>query len=188
MPGFTIPGISGGGGGNTPKSTMETARQHRWTLTVLPQGGDQVRLYASKCDRPIPEIDVIKIHHGQDEISIAGKNRWAPIHITFYEIIAGSDTTAQFLNDWAMRKVILIHSSKQGSQFSYKQSVELQMEDGFGKAVWTYKIYDAWPSKVSPTTVDYSDINMATIECTLEFSKAEEKAGYSSEQAAKGSC
>jgi len=160
---------------------MEYARRHRWVINILePLGSvrDGILIYAHKCGRPVPEVDQIKIHHGQDEIYRPGKNRWSPIDISFYEKAPGQDKlineTAQRLYRWFAQTTIITAQSIQGDLSTYLKSTTVKMVDGAGNGIWNYFLYNSWPMKITPTELDYADTSLGEITMTLSFDKAVE--------------
>lgn len=179
MPGFNIPssgcGGGGGGAGSLANPNIEVARNHRYLFETLGPL-TSFACYAKKCTRPVMEVDKIVMHRGQDEISMAGKQRWSPIEITFYEIVDGIDVVAQALHEWHGRATVDVRNSRVGQQSVYKQNCSLAMLDGYGLPVWMYQMFDCWPSKVTPCQLSYTDTELAEITVTLEVNKAIEVA------------
>jgi len=180
----------GGGPIPGPAYTVETARKYRYRLEVLePFGaysgsGNGILLFLEKCTRPTPEIDEITIHNGQDEIYRPGKQRWAPVEFTFYEVLRGGDSlgigeqvseASERMYAWWGQVMIALTDSRHGSPIDYYKRAQLQMLDGVGSPVWTYYLHDCWPQKIAPIELAYSDTEIATTSVTLRFNKAEEK-------------
>lgn len=182
MPGFNICGT-----GEGPSATREIARRHRWSINVWTNQNANlgpILLYAQKGGRPRPEIDEVTIHHGQDEIYVPGKNRWGTVEFTFYEYLdGGGDAPARLLYDWWTKGdgkgVVDIERSRLGSVgFSgFKATVEYSLEDGFGGVIYKYILMGAWPSKISPSDLDYEVSGFADITVTLRYDKAIEEKG-----------
>lgn len=186
MPGFKIvfPDTCGSGGTPTgPTHTLETARQHRYLLDILEPFGTQdngLLLLLAKCTRPTIEFDKIMIHSSQDEIPRPGKQHWQPVEFTFYEKLDGGDgqqvdQCAKLIYGWWAQTMLNIQASLFNPVGEYLKDAQLSMLDGDGISVWTYFIYDSWPSKVTPSDLDYSASAIAMIGVTLQYSKAEEK-------------
>jgi hypothetical protein len=163
----------------------ETARNHRYLLEVFePMEGkgkdSNLLMYLEKCTRPTVEIDEITIHSGQDEIYRPGKNKWTPIEFTFYEKLRGNapgsfkNAAAENLYNWWAKSMIILQDSKQGKPRDYYKNAFLQMLDGVGNPVWTYKIYDCWPQKITPSQISYRESEISTISVILRYNKAEE--------------
>lgn len=197
MPGFRIPFNFGCHQGPVPvdlfpegaESTAETARNHRYSFEVLePLQQGTLLLYAFKATRPSPEIDEITIHSGQDEIYRPGKNRWKPIEISFYEKLSGQanlifqnliNTAASQIYEWwggtnngFPGGVVHLDTSSIG--VGYQKPCQLALLDGLGRSVWSYYMSDCWPVKVTPSNLDYSDSDIATVTVTLRYNKAVE--------------
>lgn len=177
---------------NGSSNNIETARSHRFKLEILdPFGrsseGGSIILNLEKCTRPTPEIDEIVLHSGQDEIYRPGKNRWNPVEFTFYERLRGApsensngaesptNSVAQNIYKWWGSTMINLQASSHKPVANYYKRAELSMKDGYGNDVWTYYLYDCWPVKVTPNTLDYSNTDIARITVTLRYNKAQEK-------------
>lgn len=185
MPGFAIPG-GGGAREGAPSSVRETARKHRWLFEIEPRQGtsrsslDQLgfTIYAHKATRPSPEIDSVTIHHSQDEIYTPGKNRWAPIEVSFYEVLGRSgNITADFIYQWWSRDVIQITKSRiagVGDGIKVKRRCVLTQLNGYGRANHCYILYGAWPEKVTPDDLNYDDSAICELTIRLRYDKAAE--------------
>lgn len=160
MPGFGINQSSG------PPNTVETHRAYRYILSSMDKLQPFVA-FAKSCERPSIIIDTMIVHHGQDEISVPGKQRWNPITIEFYDMPGISSA----LNDWAQNNTVHVSSSTTGQQSQYKKNFELSMLNGAGSPIWVYHLYDAWPSSVKPSKLSYEDTSIATIEVILQIIK-----------------
>lgn len=184
MPGFAIPG-GGGARNGAPSSLRETARKHRWIFEIEPRQGasrsslDQLgfTIYAHKATRPSPEIDAVTIHHSQDEIYTPGKNRWAPIEVSFYEVLGrNGNITADFIYQWWSRDVLQFTKSRiagVGGNKIKRRCVLTQL-NGYGRAVHCYILYGAWPEKVTPDDLNYDDSAICEITIRLRYDKAAE--------------
>ena len=171
MPGFNI-GVGCSDG--SPSNTLETGRKNRFILKMLDPLTSDITIVAHKCTRPTPEFSVVTMHNGQDEITNPGKNRWAPITISFYEVVnsIGTNDTAFQIYKWWSEGILDLSKSRLLKTF--KKTCILQMIDGAGAAIWEYKIYGAWISKVSPDDLDTSESAVSEITLTLNIDKAEE--------------
>lgn len=198
MPGFNIkskdwmtktcddgPNIPGSVDYGGPSIYIETARVHRYLFEVFTPFGtkaDGILLYLTKCTRPTIEIDEIVIHNGQDEIYRPGKNRWQPLELTFYEVLRDnkdappdrSMTAEMMFKLWADKAIKLSRSSGFDPQ-SFCSDAQLDMLNGIGTPIWTYKIYRTWPIKISPSDLSYSSSNISEITATMRFDKAIEE-------------
>lgn len=185
MPGFNIPiirpdcaGFVGGIEGNAIPATLETSRVHRYALTIF-EPLENVLIFSHKCNRPSPEIDRITMHHGQDEIYWPGKNRWNPIEISFYEghLSPNCDTVADKIFEWWSSNVVDINNSRIVPLFKRDCTLDLLNGgiDGGLVAVHRYRMLGCWPSKVTPTSLTYSESDIAEITVKLEMDKCLEE-------------
>lgn len=196
MPGFNIPfnnachdeyAVDTSPGYRGPAHLVETARSHRYLLQVLrPLGGenfnldDDLLLFLAKCTRPEMETDEIVIHNGKDEIYRPGKNRWRPIEFTFYEKLdeeAQRDVSAGSIFRWWARECNDIRNSRILPPSELATDSQLDLLNGAGESIYTYQLYRCWPSKVSPSGLDYSSSDICKITVTMRFDKAIESWG-----------
>ncbi len=204
---YTPPSGRDFSGAWSASNTIETARNHRYSLEILnPLHGDhRILQYAHKITRPISEFDVITIHNGQDEIYRPGKNRWGPIDITLYEVFAGwkstaprtpwsrgvrsednlTDQTAKLIYNW-WGKVIDLRRSTLTRYFSSDRHLlhrhcEIAMLDGGNEIIWKYQLFNCWPIKITPSELSYQDTELASITLTVRFDKAIELDGDGSD-------
>lgn len=187
MPGFRIPTNVckvENDGGDGPSNVAEYARKHRFRLEVMEPMGDRrngLLLYLEKCTRPTIEIDQIMIHNGQDEIPRPGKQHWKPVEFSFYEKLSDSEnptnlTASRIYRWWADSRtsVVDVRRSRQNAPSAYLKNVQLDLIDGNNTQIWMYYLYDAWPSKISPSDLSYHDSELSEITVTLSYSKARE--------------
>ncbi len=192
MPGFRISSRDGqtAGDDKDPLATLESARRHRWRITVLgagPAGSykplEEIIIYAFKGQRPSLEIDKITIHHGQDEAYFPGKNRWAPVNFSFYEVLdkEGRNLSAIALYGW--QKEVVIDLSQSLIRSNCKRNVVYQQylsepagdKRSIPKVSHEYALISAWPSKITPDELDYSSSEVSVIQVTLTYDKAVER-------------
>lgn len=157
---------------------------------------NSILILLHKCQRPRFEIVAMPLHNGPQEISIPGKYKWPPIEFSFYECLnqVGSefkpDTTdpnvvpppaptkrvdlvASKIYNW-YRKSLLDVNTGYVVRGNYLRDCELTMLDGGGVVVWKYTLHGCWPSKITPTELDYSLSNIAEITVTLNINRASE--------------
>lgn len=187
MPGFRVGQDAGEG---DPPATLESARRHRWRITVLGAGPtgqydplNEIIVYAFKGQRPSMEIDKVTIHHGQDEAYFPGKNRWAPVNFSFYEVLdeAGRNLSAIALYGW--QKDVVIDLANSLVRANCKKTVVYQqyLTENLGdrrntvKVSHEYALMSAWPSKITPDELDYSSSEVSVIQVTLTYDKAIER-------------
>jgi len=197
MPGFNIPlrpevasGIARFGGpvGNPagPSNVLETARNYRFTLSNLRpvEFTDVFMLFNVKSiQRPQVQFDEITIHSGQDEIYRPGKTKWQPIEIVFYEVMSTTkNKLAMSMYDWWSNRLINIADSTQRRAGLMTQNpatgfyfnAQVDMLDGLGSIIWSYILYECWPTSVNPSGLDYSSTDIAETTVTLRYNRASE--------------
>lgn len=181
MPGFIISDPSGTkceekGPKSIAQSNLETARSHRWEITIyaLSSEGANIAVYAHKCGRPSHETAIITYHHSQNEIYMPGKDKWNPIDISFYEtkLYDNAGQTAAEIYKWWGKSVLEYKNSKILGGF--KKTIDIKSLDGMGEEFYKYKLLGAWPSKITPTELDYSSNDIAEITVTVVYDKAQE--------------
>lgn len=177
MPGFNINGTGGELSG-----TYETARSHRWRVTVTKFRGDRdVILAAKSAGRPAPEIAQNTIHHKQTEIYWPGKHKWSPVSMTFYELVDDNNVnmTASAMFNWWAREVIDTRTNNINNDWHKQITVEQLAGNGGGEytvpAVWSYSLLDAWPFKVEPSELDYSLSDLSTVRVDFRYNMAVEE-------------
>lgn len=191
MPGFRVSGDGQiAGDEKDPLATLESARRHRWRITVLGAGQtgiyqplEDIIIYAFKGQRPAMEIDKVTIHHGQDEAYFPGKNRWSPVNFSFYEVLDkdGRNMSAIALYGWQKDVVIDLTQSliRQNCkrQVVYQQYLTEPVGDrrSAPKVSHEYALMSAWPSKITPDELDYSSSEVSVIQVTLTYDKAVER-------------
>ncbi len=179
MPGFIIPHAFGQARSDAlgVGAAVESVRKHRWAFYTL-RGVNDIFLYAKVTERPQPEIDVITVHHCQDEIYYPGKNRWKPLELTLYEPVTyqGFPRTTAFVYFWWAQNVVVLARSRLATN-KFKINCRLVLLDGFGNALYTYMLYGCWPAKVTPSQLDYLSSELAEISVTLQVDKVEELVG-----------
>jgi len=172
MPGFLIGGF--GDPARNPPNTVETGRRHRYLLTSL-DPLKNVLIYAHKVTRPTFEVDVITAHSGQDLIYRPGKHKWNPIEMTIYDVVLEEQNgTASAIYDWWRNSMIDVSNSKQFKPAQYRKTCSLEMLDGSDNSLWLYQLYGCWPSKVSPSDLQYSETAIADITITLQVDRVVE--------------
>lgn len=173
------------GGRPRPSPTADPLRKYRYLFEISTiNQGDQsplaksqiLSLYMESCDRPKFNVDKITIHNGQDEIYRPGKTRWQPIKLSAYEVIDDSGLiTLEVLRKW--RSEVLMRSDHGIlNRISYiHKTCRITLEDGQGRAIWRYTLYNCWPSDMSPSPLSYSANETTNFELELTYDRATEE-------------
>lgn len=179
MPGFTISGLEVGGVGANPPSLSEVRRTHRWVFETLGYLTDRkVMLVLKSASRPSFQFDEPSMHHNQEEVFFAGKHKWEPLSLTFYDVEQAPDVSAA-IYQW-LGSVITIDrvcvrapGASGGIGSGYKDKLaSLKMVDGCGKATEEWKIYNGWPQSVNWNSLDYTSSDLQLIEVKYRFDRA----------------
>lgn len=178
MPGFNI------GGGNDPSqknSLAEPRRVHRWAITGITCGGQQVLTagdcaYLEKAARPQFSYELATMHHNQEEAYFAGKQKWEPIELAWYDTEQPVDVSRK-LAQWAQRITKSFFEAGAVTRVAvpsdYKSTVNIGLLDGDGVATQTWTIHNAWPEKTNWGELDYTSSEILRISVTMRYDKAE---------------
>jgi hypothetical protein len=174
MPGFKI-----NNEGDGPSALQESVRTHRWKFEF--RGGDIGRLndiavYASTCQRPSVEVATTIIHQGINQAHFPAKYKWSPINVKFYEIVHqdGGLTTREMFEFWSSKIVQLDNHKIKFPQPAGVTGV-VTLLSGTNDKIYTYTLYNVWPSKIDPAEMTYSSSEISTVQVTLTYDAAEEE-------------
>ena len=171
MPGFSINGVDKG-----PNPNVEPYRAHRWSF-IFAQILDlaDVELYALSCQRPSVDFDTITIHNQQTRINMPGKHKWNPINVKFYEVQQfGTATAREIFDYWAGGDNSVLDFKTNTLTKDFRTTAKVILESGVGKGTHGYELFNAWPSKISPSELSYSSSDLATVQITLTYDSARE--------------
>lgn len=172
MPGFNIGGVGTAG----PDSRVDPGLIHRWSLRFRAiRDLDNVVLYAKSVSRPEIEIDRAVMHNKQNQLWRAGKHRWSPVNIEFYEV-AQLNNALDVFKYWTN----VIDYEFQTLHDKYKTNCHVILEDGMGLEYHVYTLYGVFPTKISPTNLDYTRSEIGTINVTMSIDAAHEEGSYHS--------
>jgi len=174
MPGFNV----NGAGGTGPSNLIEIRRKHRWTFEVLGNFSTQQLLVLQKAARPKFEFEEPPMHHNQEVAYFAGKQKWEPIQLVWYDVEQTPDMSAG-VYAW-LGTVVDLTVLNVASPAVYKTQASLQMEDGFGNADEKWAIYGCWPKDVNWGELDYAATELMTIEAQLRYDRANRICGNTS--------
>lgn len=157
-----------------PQLTTDTARSYRYYFECYMGSDINLFLMLEKCGRPTLEQDKMVIHYQTEEIYRPGKYRWAPINMVFYEQVKDRfNVIADMMYKWRS-KIIDFDNSVINTVDNYYSQGMLSMTDGYDEPIWNYRLYDCWPSKITPSEMDYSASNICKMDIELSYNKAEE--------------
>jgi hypothetical protein len=167
MPGFKINNTGG-----EANSKVESHRKHRWKFTLAGGSGvtNKESVFLSSAQRPHVIIDEAIMHHDQEQVYFAGKHHWDPITLVFYDIY-GEGNTGSAIWTW-LNKGVDIKTATGGIATAYKLDSILEMNDAGGQPNEKWDIYNSWAIDVNFNDLDYSNSEIATIDCSMKFDRA----------------
>jgi hypothetical protein len=155
-------------------------RKYRWTFQVVTNAGDKIDEYFVKlASRPNVTIEETEINFLNGKMYIPGKATWETITVTYYDIgnagkgIVGLYTWLANVYDFT-NPTKLQQSSKRGISGSgggYAAEGLLNLYDGCGNSMETWKLFGLWPQAINFGELDYSSSEEVTIELTLRYDK-----------------
>ena len=170
MPGFQITAS----GGKGPRNTVETRRNHRWLWEVLGDVSTDVLILLQKAQRPKFVNEEPELHHNQEKAYFIGKQGWEPITMSFYDA-EQNPNSAKAIWEW-LNVGNIIPSANVSPPLQYKKEGSLQMIDGMGVPTETWRIHGCWPKEVGYSDLDYTNTEIALVEVTLRYDRAERTA------------
>lgn len=171
MPGFSIEGKSPATVG--PSNVSEVRRKHRWTFTVVgvtAPDANKATLYLQKAQRPSVKFEEATMHHDQEEAYFAGKTKWDPIALEFYDAEQDPDVS-QFIWEW-VNAAVQISEATVAPPSEYKKFGRLEMYDGKGNMTERWKIIHCWPKDTNWNELDYASSDIAMVTVSLRFDRA----------------
>jgi len=169
MPGFQI---GQGGQGDAPNSTIESRRKHRWVFDTLGDNGPtNTRVYLQNAQRPHVVAEEVVMHHNQEQVYFAGKHRWEPITLVFYDVSGGGDDASEEVWDW-FNSVVEVPQANVAVPSEYKKTARLQMLKGDGDPNETWKLFNSWPIDVNWNDLDYTNTEIQTIDVQMKYDRA----------------
>lgn len=167
-------------------NTRETARQHRFKLSVteLPGVTDFSKIVMVACekiDRPVMRIQSETIWNGADYARVPLRGEYDPVNATLYELLRDSGSSSQIFSDRNMTLEALLQWWTNAS-FSFKHSrsgftqarqvdVLIEQLNGTGGTIWAYRLLRCWPQILNPDSLDYKNSDISKVQVTLNFDK-----------------
>ena len=177
MPGFTIGDAANGNEGK--RNVAEFRRKHRWRLSATDGPiTNQEFLYLKTAQRPSFEFTEAIVHHDQEEAYFAGKQKWTPIEVTFYDAVQGEGVSdiSEKMYDW-VKSVCDIPKASVHTPKEYKKTLQIQSTDASGKPDETWTLFGAWPIKSNWQDLQYESSEIQTVAITIKYDRAERDSG-----------
>jgi hypothetical protein len=170
MPGFKICGK-----GDGPNHVSEVRRKHRWLFkTFENMVTPQVLLVLKAATRPQFDLEQPEMHHNQEVIYYAGKQKWEPCKLSWYDVEQDPDVS-KAIYEW-LQKFINLDTANVEVPNTYKKLAELSMVNGQGESKETWKMCGAWPASINWGDLDYSNTELQMIEVTIRYDRATREA------------
>jgi len=174
-----VPGFNIGGQGDGPSAVLETRRNHRWVFETIDAAGEQlsreILLILKTAQRPNFTFEEPEMHHDQEVAYFAGKQTWEPIEISWYDGEQPNDAS-QAMFDW-LNRISDLQATTVATPDVYKKNATLQMTNGQGEASEKWTLFNSWPSNLNWGDLDYEDTEIALIELSIRFDRAQRENG-----------
>jgi hypothetical protein len=194
MPGFNVGrffddcnGVGLVGNPNFLGNGTETARRHRFRLSVSPLAGVTdfqliIPIACEQIDRPTLRIQSETVWNGADFSRVPLRGEYEPITATFYEIIQDSSAsvssttedyslTLEALLQWWTNASFSVQHSRSGFEAARRVDVLIEQLNGTGGTIWAYHLLRCWPHIMNPDSLSYKDSEISKIQVTLNFDK-----------------
>lgn len=169
MPGFKIDGK-----GNGPSNTMEVGRKHRFRVSISFADTD-MDLNVKSITLPSIEYDEMIAHNGADYVHRAGKYKYKPIDIVFYEALTA--TNDSMVNRLIFKKLPNALGEELGSFYKsndfggYGFTTTIIREDGKGNGYLTYQLFDCSIASYDPGDLSYADNELSEVKMSVRYNR-----------------
>jgi hypothetical protein len=144
---------------------------------VTMYGGLDVKI-THKAQRPNFSFKEIAIEHLTETIYMPGKIEFKPIQITLYDTynpaLNKTNPVFQWIESFVYPKDAIYGFASQNSApgpNQFKKTAYLNMYDGSGCVVESWKFENAWPQEINFNEVDYSSNDVMSIDMTLRYDR-----------------
>lgn len=169
MPGFNI-----NGAGTGPSNVIEVGRKHRFRVTISFADKD-MELNIKSVTLPSIEYDEMVAHNGADYITLAGKYKYKPIDIVFYEALTGgNDSVVNRLIFGKLPNVAdgqIISKYKKNDFGGYGFTTTIIREDGVGLGYLTYQLFDCSIASYDPGELSYADNELSEVKMSVKYNR-----------------
>lgn len=166
--------MGGGYSNQGPSNVVETRRKHRFVFETLGRGAgvfaQSELLLLKSAARPKFSLDPVEMHHNQEVAKFAGKQKWEPITLSWYDAQQNPDIS-RGIYQW-IETVTNMQSIKVAHPAAYKRTASLLMLDGIGQPNERWSLYGTWPLDVDWGTLEYTSTDIQTIETTMSYDRA----------------
>ena len=177
MPGFMIADAGGGGaeaGLQVPANTVETRRKHRWVFELIGRADGPMPSNAlvllRECTRPNFTFEEPDMHHNQEVAYFAGKQKWEPIKLVWYDAEQDPDVSKEMYT-W-LKGVVNIDQATVALPNVYKKQAKLSMIKGDGSVSETWTMAGCWPQNVNWSDLNYTNTEIQVVEVNMRYDRA----------------
>lgn len=174
MPGFNVAPFGGSYNDAGPSNNIETRRQNRWIFESLGRGDGAFTqtelLLLQSASRPKFEFDEVEMHHNQEVAWFAGKHKFSPTKMRWYDAEQSPDLSKGIYH-W-IETVLNIGDQLVAHPSKYKRTASLRMLDGTGQPNEVWTMLGCWPKDCDWGELDYTSSKICTIECTMRYDRA----------------
>lgn len=150
-------------------------RKFRWLFNIegvsAGQGGANT-LPPDKGARPSLSFKEVEAQHLNEIIYFPGKPDWKPINLTLFDLKKGNNPVISWLNEQYNPQSGQWKIGYGGGGNFKKPNATLEMYDGCGNVIETWKFENIWPNNIEWGELDMSDSNYVTIDLTLRYDRA----------------
>lgn len=170
MPGFNVAGLGGGG----PNNLGEMKRVYRWQMSFLGRGAGNFPISAllllKKATRPSWNAEAVTMHHQQEEIYYAGKQKWDAVGIEWYDSEQSPNVSLEVWN-WC-QSIVNMNTIAVSSPADHKKLATLEMLNGVGSPTERWTMYGCWPKKVAFNDVNYETNQIISVNAEMSYDRA----------------
>ena len=150
-------------------------RKYRWLFYIDGVSDDGTSaLPPDKGARPSLSFKEIEVQHLNEVIYFPGKPDWKPIQLTLFDLKENKNPVF----DWIKKRYDTSFGEGDWSADpSFKKNASLQMYDGCGEVMETWRFDNAWPNNVEWGELDMASNDYVTVELTLRYDRAWIKEG-----------
>ena len=148
-------------------------RKFRWMLKLSNVSGEGVdALPPLRSSRPSLSFKEMEVQHLNETIFYPSKPEWKPIPLSLYDIKQKKDSINPVI-EW----IKSIYNAKSGTwepsvSSGFKRDCTLEMYDGCGNILETWKFENAWPQNIEFGELDMSSSDVMTMDLTLRYDRA----------------
>ena len=149
-------------------------RKFRWLFKideVCAQGVNS--LPPEKGARPSLSFKEVEVQHLNEIIYYPSKPDWKPINLTLYDLKKNQNPVLNWIKEQYDTQNGTWKVGYGGDDRKFKkENATLEMYDGCGNVIETWKFINVWPNNIEWGELDMQDNNYLTIDLTLRYDRA----------------